>query len=60
VGARTTAIWKLQAALKCRWCKQALYALPVHVIKLTMQRDITPRVWVYPDEGRRGLLPAAL
>jgi hypothetical protein len=32
---RDTAIWKLEAALKCRSCKKGRYAPPVHMIKLT-------------------------
>jgi hypothetical protein len=32
---RDTPIWKLEAALKCRSCKNGLYAPPVHVIRLT-------------------------
>jgi hypothetical protein len=27
-------------------------APPVHMIKLTMEREITPYVWVHPDEER--------
>jgi hypothetical protein len=36
---RHTPIWKLEAALKCRSCKRGRYAPPVHMIKLTMERD---------------------
>jgi hypothetical protein len=25
---------------------------PVHMIKLTQEREITPYVWVHPDEDR--------
>jgi hypothetical protein len=39
---RDTPIWKLEAALKCRSCKKGRYAPPVHVIKLTETREITP------------------
>jgi Fe-S-cluster-containing hydrogenase component 2 len=49
---RDTPIWKLEAALKCRSCKTARYAPPVHMIKLTQQREITPYVWVHPDDER--------
>ena len=49
---RDTPIWKLEAALKCRSCKKARYAPPVHMIKLTETRDITPYLWVHPDDGR--------
>jgi hypothetical protein len=49
---RDTPIWKLEAALKCRSCKKGRYAPPVHMIKLTQEREITPYVWVHPDEER--------
>jgi hypothetical protein len=49
---RNTPIWKLEAALKCRSCKKERYAPPVHMIKLTETREITPYVWVHPDEER--------
>jgi hypothetical protein len=39
---RYTPIWKLEAALKCRSCKKGRYAPPVHMIKLTETREITP------------------
>jgi hypothetical protein len=42
---RNTPIWKLEAALKCRSCKKGRYAPPVHMIKLTQEREITPYVW---------------
>ncbi len=41
---RDTPIWKLEAALKCRSCKKGRYAPPVHMIKLTQEREITPYV----------------
>jgi hypothetical protein len=47
-----TPIWKLEAALKCRSCKKGRYAPPVHMIKLTEKREITPYKWVHPDEDR--------
>jgi hypothetical protein len=50
---RDTPIWKLEAALKCRSCKKGRYAPPVHMIKLTQEREITPYVWVHPDEDDR-------
>jgi hypothetical protein len=50
---RDTPIWKLEAALKCRSCKKGRYAPPVHMIKLTQEREITPYVWVHPDEDER-------
>jgi hypothetical protein len=47
-----TPIWKLEAALKCRSCRKGRYAPPVHMIKLTETREITPYRWVHPDEER--------
>ena len=49
---RDTPIWKLEAALKCRSCRKGRYAPPVHMIKLTEEREITPYKWVHPDEER--------
>jgi hypothetical protein len=49
---RDTPIWKLEAALKCRSCRKGRYAPPVHMIKLTETREITPYQWVHPDEER--------
>ena len=39
------------AALKCR-CSNGRHAPPVHMIKLTGTREITPYLWVHPDEER--------
>ena len=39
-------IWKLEAALKCRSCKKGRYAPPVHMVRLTAEREITPYKWV--------------
>jgi hypothetical protein len=51
---RDTPIWKLEAALKCRSCKKGRYAPPVHMIKLTQEREIAPYLWTHPDDdGRR-------
>jgi len=50
---RDTPIWKLEAAPKCRSCRKGRYAPPVHMIKLTEKREITPYKWVHPDEDRR-------
>ena len=50
---RGTPIWKLEAALKCRSCKKGRYAPPVHIIKLTQRREITPYPWVHPEEDDR-------
>ena len=49
---RNTPIWKLEAALKCRSSKKGRYAPPVHMIKLTETREISPYPWVHPDEER--------
>jgi hypothetical protein len=49
---RNTPIWKLEASLKCRSCRKRKYAPPVHMIRLTEEREITPYVWVHPDEER--------
>jgi hypothetical protein len=51
-GTRTTPIWKLEAALKCRSCKKGRCAPPVHLIKLTQRCEITPCVWMHPDDER--------
>jgi hypothetical protein len=29
------------------------YAPPVHMIRLTQEREITPYVWVHPDDDDR-------
>jgi len=50
---RDTPLWKLEASLKCRSCRKGRYAPPVHMIKLTGQREITPYMWVHPDEEDR-------
>jgi hypothetical protein len=49
---RDTPIWKLEAALKCRSCKQGRHAPPLHMIKLTATREIKPYVWVHPEDDR--------
>ena len=49
---RNTPIWKLEAVLKCRSCKKGRYAPPVHMVKLTETREITPYFWVHPNEER--------
>jgi hypothetical protein len=49
---RDTPLWKLEASLKCRSCRKGRYAPPVHMIKLTETREITPYIWVHPDEER--------
>jgi hypothetical protein len=50
---RDTPIWKLEAALKCRSCRKADYAPPVHTIKLTEKRQTMPYRWMHPDDDRR-------
>jgi hypothetical protein len=50
---RDTPIWKLEAALKCRSCRTPRYSPPVHMIKLTTQREIAPYGWVHPDDEDR-------
>jgi hypothetical protein len=37
---------------RVRSCKQGRHAPPVHMIKLTETREITPYVWVHPDQER--------
>ena len=49
---RDTPLWKLEASLKCRSCRKGRCAPPVHMIKLTEGQEITPYVWVHPDEER--------
>jgi hypothetical protein len=49
---RDTPIWKLEASLKCRSCRKGRYAPPVHMLKLTETREITPYLWVHPNEER--------
>jgi hypothetical protein len=39
---RDTPIWKLEASLKCRSCRKDRYAPPVHMVRLTEHREITP------------------
>src|SRR5713101_4738909 len=51
---RDTPIW-IEAALKCRSCKKGRYAPPVHMIKLTREREIAPTSGCIPmmiDEPR--------
>ncbi|WP_291613713.1 hypothetical protein [Bradyrhizobium sp.] len=49
---RDTPLWKLEASLKCRTCCNGRHAPPVHMIKLTERREITPYKWVHPTEER--------
>jgi hypothetical protein len=48
-----TPVWKLEASLKCRACSNSRNTPTVHMIKLTERREITPYVWVHPDEEDR-------
>jgi hypothetical protein len=47
---RDTPIWKLESAFRCRSCGIKRYRPPVHMIKLTEERKITPYVWAHPDD----------
>src|SRR3981081_2845053 len=49
---RDAQIWKLEPALKCRSCRTPRYSPPVHMIKLTQEREIAPYVWVHLDDER--------
>jgi hypothetical protein len=49
---RGTSVWKLEAALKCRSCRTPRYSPPVHMIRLTEERQTVPYVWVHPDDDR--------
>jgi hypothetical protein len=49
---RDTPIWELEASLKCRSCRKGRSAPPVHMIKLTERREITPYKWVHPNGER--------
>ena len=50
---RDTPIWKLEAALQCRSWGTRRYKPPVHMIKLTAEREISPYKWVHPDYDDR-------
>jgi hypothetical protein len=47
-----TFLWRLEAALKCRSCRTPRSSPPVHMIRLTEERQTAPYVWVHPDEER--------
>jgi hypothetical protein len=49
---RDTPIRKLEGSFRCRSCGTRRYKPPVHMIKLTEVREITPYVWVHPGEER--------
>jgi hypothetical protein len=42
---RDTPLWKLESSFRCRSCGTRRYKPPVHMIKLTQQREITPYKW---------------
>jgi hypothetical protein len=50
---RDTPIWKFEAALKCRSFGTRRYKPPVHMVKLTQEREIRPYPWVHPDDDDR-------
>ena len=47
---RDTSMWKLEGSFRCRSCGTRRYKPPVHMIKLTQEREITPYIWVHPDD----------
>jgi hypothetical protein len=49
---RDTSIWKLEGSFRCRSCGTRRYKPPVHMIRLTQEREITPYIWVLPDDDR--------
>ena len=49
---RDTPLWKLEASFKCRSCRKGRYAPPVHMIRLTSAREITPYFWTHQDQDR--------
>ena len=49
---RDTPTWKIEAALKCRSRRTPRYSPPVRMIKLTQQPELSPYVWVHPEEER--------
>jgi hypothetical protein len=51
---RNTPIWKHETALKCRSCRTPRFSPPVHMIRLTKEREITPYVWVHSEEDEIG------
>ena len=44
---------ELEAALQCRSGGTRRYKPPVHMIKLTAEREISPYKWVHPDDDDR-------
>src|ERR1700687_1689391 len=49
---RDTPIWKLEGSFRCRSCGTRRYKPPVHMIKLTEAREITPYGLVHPEDDR--------
>jgi len=47
-----TPIRKIEGSFRCQSCGTRRYEPPVHMIKLTEAREITPYVWVHPEDGR--------
>ena len=47
---RRSGSWR--ASLKRRSCRKGRHAPPVHMIRLTETREMTPYKWVHPDEDR--------
>jgi len=41
--------WQYPTSLKFRSCRKGRYAPPVHMLKLTETREITPYKWVHPE-----------
>ena len=50
---RDTPLWKLEASLKCRACRKGRHAPPVHMIRLSAEREVAPYPWVHPDREER-------
>jgi hypothetical protein len=47
-----TPIWKIEGSFRCQSCGTRRYKPPVHMIKLTEAREITPYAWVHPEDDR--------
>ena len=54
---RNTPIWKLEAALKCQSCRKGRYSQPVHMIKLTQEREIYVWGCIRTRRGEPGCSP---
>src|ERR1700752_3515168 len=46
---RSTEIWTLESAFRCRSCSTPRYRPPVHLVKLTREPE-TGRGWYHPSE----------